>query len=318
MMMRTLAITACPVPELRAGADFLLSVMYQTGYLVPRNIHRAWGLCRRAATKGYIQAQMTLKTIVERSDSSNPFFQSSLDWFVHADNCVVPEGWHQAAVRLTMEATENNHDQIILLYKRASRCGYLPSINNLGLHLAQQGRYKEAYRHLERAASGGYRLAQFNLLLMHFDGTAPDCNVIASFKLLEQLAFAKFAPAQYKLAELYLTGCFVRKNDRLAYKYFSLAAEQGYMAARLALVQMQLDTDGLFYDESRAFGDCVKLAMKADADAEAQFLMAQLFFFGRGTRRDFDAALFWCTVAANNGLEAARTWLIRNYESARN
>lgn len=102
------SITSRPA---RSGADFLLSVMYQTGYLVPKDMNRAWSLCKRAATKGDTHAQMTLKTIIERSDRSNPFFQSSLEWFVKSDQCAVPEGWHHAAVVLATEETEDNVDQ---------------------------------------------------------------------------------------------------------------------------------------------------------------------------------------------------------------
>ncbi|HEY9734468.1 MAG TPA: tetratricopeptide repeat protein [Drouetiella sp.] len=307
------SITSGPA---RSGADFLLSVMYQTGYRVPKDMERAWSLCRRAATKGDTHAQMTLKTIIERSDRSNPFFQSSLEWFVKSEQCDVPEGWHHAAVVLATEETEENVDQILLLYKRASRSGYLPSINNLALYLARQGRYREAYRHFERAACAGYKLSQFNLLLMHLDGTAPDCNPTESYKRLEQLAFDLFAPAQHKLAELYLSGAIVRKNYRLAHKYFTLAAAQGYAASRLSLVELRLDRESPFFNDEAAFFECAKLAM--ESMPVAQFLLAQLCHCGRGTKKDSDMALFWCTLAAENGLAEARTWLRENDYLSRN
>lgn len=299
------------------AADFLLSVMYQTGYLVPRNIEKAWFYCERAATRGSSLAQMTLKNIIEKSDSENRFFQQSLNWFVEAKECTVPEAWYQAAILLTNEPQENqNSEQIMSLYRRAAASGYLPAQNNLALYLADKGRHVEAYETLKTAADAGYLLARFNLILMQLDGTAPVRNILDCIYELRRLAGREFAPAQQKLAELYRDGALIQRDEQSAFRLFSLAGAQGLIFSQFAVVQMLLDEACQYYNPRRAFFTCSRLAMASYHPA--QLLLAQLYNFGKGVRSCGDTAMFWYQLAAKNGNSDAQIWLTQAEQCSRN
>lgn len=147
-----------------ASADFLLCVLHQSGYLVPQDLRRALKLCKQAASKGSLEAQKTLATILEKSDFDNPFFAEAFDWFVTTTNCAVPEGLHTAANLLALAGEKAaSSDRVMSLYGRAAQLGYLPSRNNFALGLADRGYFFEARAHLSYAAEQGYRLARLNL-----------------------------------------------------------------------------------------------------------------------------------------------------------
>lgn len=301
----------------RPAADFLLSVMYQTGYLVPRNMNKSWQYCKRAASRGYSVAQLTLKEIIEKAGPDNPFFRESLDWFVRAEHCVVPEAWHHAALFLSSQSGESaNFEQIASLYTRAANSGYLPAQNSLALHLASRGLYYQAYETLRVASNAGYTMARFNMILMQLDGIAPVRNISECIFELNRMAARHFAPAQQKLAEIYRDGLLVPRNDVTAYRLFVLAAEQGLLYSQFALVQMQIDDNCIFYNPQEAFSLCRTLAEASFPPA--QFLLAQFFNFGKGTLPCIDQAMFWYHLAASNGDGNAIEWLDKSKQLSRN
>lgn len=301
----------------RPAADFLLSIMYQTGYLVPRNIDKSWQYCKRAATRGYSVAQLTLKEIIEKAGPDNPFFHESLDWFVRAEQCVVPEAWHYAAVLLSSRSEQAaSFEQITSLYTRAANSGYLPAQNNLALHLASRGLYEQAYEKLKLASDAGYTMAHFNMILMQMDGIAPVRNIAECITELNRMAACQFAPAQQRLAEIYRDGALVPKNDVTAFRLFSLAAEQGLLFSQFALVQMLLDENCIFYSPKKAFSQCKTLAEASYPPA--QFLLGRLFNFGKGTAVCIDNATFWYHLAASNGEPNAVEWLEKSNQLSKN
>ncbi len=311
-------IEKSPQRSSRPDADFLLSVLHQTGYLVRKDLKKAWNYCRRAATKGSFIAQMTLKEIIEKADQSNPFFQPSLDWFIQAEDCFVPEAWHHAALLLTLDSSRRaqNSDNIVSLYRRAADSGYLPAHNNLAMHLAARGNYLEAYNTLQVASDAGHDLSRFNMILMQFEGTAPVRNIAECVHELQRLSSRQFAPAQQKLAELYREGLCVPQDDEGAYRLYSLACAQGLMYSQFAVVQMHLESGGKVYDPQRAFFLCNRLAM--DSYAPAQFLLGQLYNFGLGTKCNSAKAEFWYHLAASNHSVEGQNWLKQAAEFGRN
>ena len=128
--------------------------------------------------------------------------------------------------------------------------------------------------------------------------------------------------AQRWMGWRYRQGRGVKKDESLAYHYFSLAANQGDAAAAEAIGRGEVDTSGMSASEIRELGvdyaegrkgkpvneqQAIKLYIKAAdmGDIKAQRWMGWRYRQGRGVQKDEDMAYYYFNMAANQGDSAA-------------
>jgi TPR repeat protein len=123
--------------------------------------------------------------------------------------------------------------------------------NTLGVIYASRGEagFVAAAGYFQKAADQGHSIAQNNLALMHAAGLGMNKNWGEATRWFERGAAQGDAGAQYHLgvhchrASMLHDGGPVRESRIEAYKWFQLAAQQGYWKADVCLERVNLQMD---------------------------------------------------------------------------
>jgi hypothetical protein len=130
---------------------------------------------------------------------------------------------------------------------------------------------------------------------------------------VQQKAAAGDAEAELQLALGYITGGLLPKDDKLAAKWCSKAAQQRFVAAETTLGYLYSTGKGVHHSEKEALRWWRKAAEQGSADA--QFNLGESYGLGRGTKRDYKEALSWFRRAAEQGEPDAQYHLGLMYEA---
>jgi len=125
-------------------------------------------------------------------------------------------------------------------------------------------------------------------------GMEPD--QAAAIRWFEAAVAQSYAPAQFRLGDIYRRGEGVEKNPAEARRLFGLAAEQGDLAARNALGELHFHGEGV---EKSAEAALEQYRLAAEAGfAPAQRNMGFMAAGGHGMAQDYAAAMDWYRKAA--------------------
>ena len=119
-----------------------------------------------------------------------------------------------------------------------------------------------------------------------------------AFKWFTKAAEQGYASAQFNLGSMYNQGDGVPQDDKMAFKWYAKAAEQGYVNAQLNLGDMYRDGVGVPNDDKMAFKWYTKAAEQGYADA--QFELGEMYGLGRGVPQDYIKAHMWSNVYLQN------------------
>lgn len=146
-------------------------------------------------------------------------------------------------------------------------------------------------------------------------GTALDLIGKAQFaeaaKILEPLAKAGDAGAQYQLGVLYYNGKGVAENEKKAVDLLTRSAQQGNVIAMYQLgnaFTFGNDTPRLVADADIEAATWYYKAAKLD-NADAQYSLGLLFMAGKGLVKSEKEATYWMQQAAKNGHKDAKAYL---------
>ncbi|WP_455222682.1 tetratricopeptide repeat protein [Kaarinaea lacus] len=114
----------------------------------------------------------------------------------------------------------------------------------------------------------------------------------------------------------HLNGIGVKKNEKLAFRWFWRAADQGYAEAQANLGDMYLYGKGI----NPNYVEALKWYNKAAAknNAKAQYALYFMYINGFGVRRDKQQAIEWLKRSAEGGYPAAQTKLGLMYRAGIN
>lgn len=132
-----------------------------------------------------------------------------------------------------------------------------------------------------------------------------------AIRLLEPLAQAGNATAQWRLGLMYYHGHGVRENDVLAMKWFERAARQGNTDAQFHVGNMYaygLATPPADADPARLAAQWYFEAAR-QGHADAQYSLGILFLTGTGVQQSADEAARWIGRAAAQGHADAAAYL---------
>ena len=125
--------------------------------------------------------------------------------------------------------------------------------------------------------------------------------------------------AQFKLAECYYNGTGVNEDKEKACELYKKAADHGNRDAIAKLAeyyQIIIETDDDEYDDDEVVFSEELMHAAEQGDAEAQFQLAECYFFGDGIEEDEEEARKWYQKAADQGNEEAIERLSEYYEEA--
>lgn len=153
---------------------------------------------------------------------------------------------------------------------------------------------------LADAAREGDPVALFEIGSRYTNGTnGLAVNLAEAAKWYQQAADKAFAPAQYRIANLYEKGTGITQDSAKAMDYYRKAAEQGNASAMHNLAVMYASGTSGTPDLEAAAKWFTKAADLGVSDS--QFNLAILYARGNGVARDLEESYKWFAVAAKGG-----------------
>ncbi|MBV9574242.1 MAG: sel1 repeat family protein, partial [Acidobacteriales bacterium] len=132
---------------------------------------------------------------------------------------------------------------------------------------------------------------------------------------MQQKAAAGDADAQLQLALGYIVGGLLPKDEKLAAKWCSEAAQKGLVAAETTLGYLYSTGKGVRHSDKETLHWWRKAANQGSADA--QFNLGEFYALGRGTKRNFKEAMSWFRKSAEQGESDAQYHLGLMYEAGK-
>ncbi|THB68898.1 MAG: sel1 repeat family protein [Gammaproteobacteria bacterium] len=192
------------------------------------------------------------------------------------------------------------------LYDESAESGYYLSQYHLGLiYFKGKGGTKQpllAIELFEKAANQGYSKAQFALAKIYLKGTnGVDISYSKAIPLLQELVKKGDDFSQYELGLVYLHGKGLEEDNNKALQLMQLAARQGNKKAQNRLRDIKLFRNNL--NEAEKGGK------------KAQFIVAENYYFGKGTKTSAEKALVWYRKSAEQGYAKAQFVVGKMYET---
>ena len=204
-------------------------------------------------------------------------------------------------------------------YRRALAYRHPRAQMLLGLaYLAGEGvkrQPEEGMRLLNMAAEQGYADAEYQLAEVLFAKAPTRAQAVALFEAAAQHGQLR---AQFRLGQLYKAGEIGRTGSRInpshrdtaphlkmAFEWFSKAAEQGDVESRFEQGQMHAQGLGTAQDFERA-AECYQQAAE-QGHAKAAFNLGFLFAHGQGVEQDDVRAYQWYKISESCGYALAKS-----------
>jgi TPR repeat protein len=219
-----------------APAQYEFGFCFTEGEGVPQDYAEAAKWYRKAAEQGDARAQYSLGLCYAGGLGVPQDDGEAVKWYRKA----VEQGNTGAQFRLGVcyeigQGVPQDYAEAVKWYRKAAEGGDVTAQFNLGVFYAQ-GRGvpqndTEAAKWYRKAAERGDAWAQGNLATCYLNGTGVPKDALEAVRLLRPLAESGNSFAQGKLGFCYEIGEGVPKDSVEAYKWYNLAAAQGYEKA---------------------------------------------------------------------------------------
>lgn len=223
--------------EGKSRAQSLLGRIYEEGWGIHQDDHKAVEWYRKAAEQGYSSAQ------------------NNLGW-MYEEGRGVPQDDRQA----------------VEWYRKAAEQGYSTAQNNLGW-MYEKGRGvlqddRQAAEWYSKAAEQGYSLSQANLGWMYAEGRGIPQDDHKAVEWYRKAAEQGNSNAQNNLGWMYQEGRGVPQDDRKAVEWYRKAAEQGNSIAQNNLGVMYKDGKGVNKNFFEAYFWCYLALLNGNEDSQ--------------------------------------------------
>jgi TPR repeat protein len=160
--------------------------------------------------------------------------------------------------------------------------------------------YAEARRWYQKAADQGQADAQYNLGWMYHNGQGVPQDYAFAMRWYRKAADQGHAEAQYNLGLLYQTGQGVPQDMAQAQAWMQKAATTGHEGAQKWLTQTAADAAKAAYDRGD-YTTALSIARPAAerGDPAAQYIIGDLYYYGRSVPPDYAEAMRWYRKAAD-------------------
>jgi localization factor PodJL len=152
---------------------------------------------------------------------------------------------------------------------------------------------------LKQAALGGHPVAAYDYAARAVEGRGMPKDPQLAVRFFEKAAEKGFAPAQYRLGNLYEKGLGVARDLEQAKTWYRRAAEGGNARAMHNLAVLLADGGGAKPDYAAAVTWFSKAAEFGVRDS--QFNLAVLYARGLGTAQDLQKSYMWFAITAAGG-----------------
>lgn len=165
-----------------------------------------------------------------------------------------------------------------------------------------EAEYEKAFAYFKFAEEQG--VISEGLGLCYEYGLGVEENETEAFKYYTLAANDNYTAAKYRLGLCYRYGRGTTENLTDAYRWLSDAGQNGNFNAQYETAMMLLNGEGVSMDQQQAIQMLTKIA-EEDHDT-AQFELGNCYLTGKGVTEDEVQAMYWYQKAADNGNEQAQ------------
>jgi TPR repeat protein len=214
-------------------------------------------------------------------------------------------GANKEITALRLDTSELTPMDSLRSYRRAAENGsaesqlYLGQIYLSGINVQKD--QAEAAKWFRLAAEQGIPEAQYQLAKLYCSGEVSR-NIPMAVKLYTKAADKGLEEAQIDLAEMYIKGDGVGKNVKKAINLYQKAADKGNLKALFKLGTIYTSEDNSLKDKQKGI-NFLKIAAKEDF-SDAQISLGKLYVKSNDVEKISEAALFFNRAAAKGNAEA--------------
>lgn len=213
--------------------------VYEDGIAAYRagEYEKAIELLIKAGDQGNAKAQYYLSVLYEGGSGIDKDMEASLNWLKRAAEGGMVEAQRNLGVFYHdgVDDPDDDIDQAIYWYQRAASQGDLTGQLRLGILLDREKNttfdHREAIRWYLLAARQGVAQAQHNLGVMHSQGRGTPVNPDKAMGWFFKAAKQRYTKAMIEIGEKYMSGTGVEPSLVEAYKWFQLADINGHETA---------------------------------------------------------------------------------------
>lgn len=288
-------------------AIYNLGRMYKYSIGRPENPELALDYFRKAAEEGDVDANIEMGLSYEHEYGGLEFDgEKAMEYMSFAADREHPYAQYKIGCYLYYGMLEENTEKG-LEYLRKSYENESPlAALTLGDHYLYSGDedidYNDAFQYYKAAEEKDYVSEGLGLCFLYGIGT--ERNDTEAFKYFTIAADRGYTAAKFRLGLCYKYGNGTTKNLSEAYKWLLEAAEEENRNAAYEVGMLLLNGEGISMDAEKAIEWLVKAAENEQDDA--QFELGNCYLVGRGVAEDEVQAMYWYQKAAENGNEQAQ------------
>ena len=189
-------------------------------------------------------------------------------------------------------------------YRKSATQGHAEALNKLGTYCFKQGKYQEALKYYETAATAGSLNARYNMGMLFMNQEYGLYDVDKGLKCYQLAAEAGLVNAQFELALCYYNSVGGANYRPHAILWFERAADQGYDEAQFMLGHCYFAGECTEKNYKKAF---TYYKMAADQNyAPAQYGLCLCYEKGLGVEKNLSQAIYWCKKADAQDYEKAK------------
>jgi uncharacterized protein len=289
-----------------AKSQFKVGSGYWLGSGVPQNYQESFKWFKKSAEQGNSTAQINVAIMYEEGIGVQQDYQSSIKWYKRS----MDRSWHEK-------------DYGSAQYRLGNIFFYGRGVNQ---------DYEEAKNWYMKSSDQGFSDAQYRLGFMFYEGLGVKQDYLKSLDFFEKAAKDRSLKtsnsyerlnlgwmmnegswvtkitgkkvesgnpgSMFYLGLMYYTGRGVEKNDDEARKWWEKSIKLGHKDS---------------YTYLKSMGNKQSIGVEGYADAESQYNLAQSFRLGNGVPQDFDEAIKWYLMSAEQGLSKSQYALGQMY-----
>ncbi len=276
----------------------------------PENPAEAMRLFNEAAEKGSAPGLVEMALAYEMEYGGTEFdAQKAMDYMIRAAETGYTYAQYKVGSYYYYGLIESDLDKAFEWYTRAyEQGGYPYAALMLGdfylynIKGTEEPEYEKAIEYYKYAEQQG--VVSEGLGVCYDYGLGVEENETEAFKYYTLAANDGYTAAKYRLGSAYKYGRGTTVNLVEAYRWYSDAAQNGNHNALYETAMMLLNGEGIGQDEAQGVQMLMKVA-EEDHD-DAQFELGNCYLSGRGVAEDEVQAMYWYQKAADNGNEQAQ------------
>lgn len=268
-----------------------------------------------AANKGNADAQYSLYTIFYEGIYVEENYEEAFKWGMMAANQEHADAEYGVAEAYQYgNGVKIDYKEAVKWYEKAADQGLTEALTELGYDykfgdMNLSVNYGKSFAYYIQAAQKGDMAGQANVAEFYMEGKGIEKNEEEALKWYRKAAEQGDADSEYAIGQYYE---YDGNDIKLAIEWYKKAAEQGHVDAQMKMKNCYGNGEGLEKDLTQAFEWAEKAAEQGDA--KAQCYLGRCYKEGLGVEANKNTAIEWYEKAAEQGDAEAQCEMGKCYD----